>query len=110
LKTRHGPACLGELDRVSSWLSLPEWLSPLTTFGHLALSAAMVVILRLTWAVGRALVVWVQGRADVDRIKAAGEVLTELAKLQQDQADWLHVRLDRVRPPPPDELEPPAAS
>jgi hypothetical protein len=44
-------------------------------------------------------------RADVERIKAAGEVLATLAGLEHDQADRLHIRLDRMQPPSP--IEPP---
>jgi hypothetical protein len=61
------------------------------------------------WPAGRALVVWVQGKADVARIKATGKVLVDLAKLEPDQAKHLQARLDRVRTPPSDEIEPPAA-
>jgi hypothetical protein len=82
------------------------------------LSVAVGLILRY---VGQAFVAWVNGRnrvaeieamgkADVARIEAAGRVLDHLAQLEPDQAERLRGRLDRVRPPPPDELQPPAAS
>jgi hypothetical protein len=50
------------------------------------------------------------GKADIARIRATGKVLRDLAALEPDQADHLQGRLERVRPPPPDEIEPPAAS
>ena len=46
------------------------------------------------------------GKADVARIKATGEVLRSL---DPGRAERLQARIERVRPPP-DELEPPAAS
>jgi hypothetical protein len=49
------------------------------------------------------------GKADVARIKATGKVLQDLAKLEPEQAEHLQGRLERVRPPP-DQLQPPAAS
>jgi hypothetical protein len=49
------------------------------------------------------------GKAEVARIKATGKVLTDLAKLQPEQVERLQARLDRLRPPP-DQIEPPAAS
>jgi hypothetical protein len=48
-------------------------------------------------------------RAEVARIRETGKVLRSLAKLNTDQDERLHARLERVRPPP-DELQPPAAS
>jgi hypothetical protein len=36
----------------------------------------------LVYQLGKALVVWVQGRADVARIKAGGKVLIDLAQLE----------------------------
>jgi hypothetical protein len=49
------------------------------------------------------------GKADVARIKATGKVLQDLARLEPEQAEHLQGRLERVRPPP-DQLQPPAAS
>jgi hypothetical protein len=49
------------------------------------------------------------GKAEVARIKATGKVLTDLAKLEPEQVERLQARLDRRRPPP-DQIEPPAAS
>jgi hypothetical protein len=54
------------------------------------------------------------GKAEVARIKATGKVLTDLAKLEPEQlepeqVERLQARLDRLRPPP-DQIEPPAAS
>jgi hypothetical protein len=43
-------------------------------------------------------------------IEATGRVPIDLAKLEPEQAESLQARLDRVRPPPPDQIEPPAAS
>jgi hypothetical protein len=82
-----------------------EWLSSVTS-ERLILGAVVVMV----WPAGRALVVWVQGRADVARIKATGKVLVDLAKLEPDEAERLQARLDRVRPPPPDQLGLPAVS
>jgi hypothetical protein len=48
-------------------------------------------------------------QAEVTRIRETGKVLRSLAKLESDQAEHLQGRLERVRPPP-DELQPPAAS
>jgi hypothetical protein len=48
-------------------------------------------------------------KAEVARIKATGKVLTDLAKLEPEQVERLQARLDRLRPPP-DQIEPPAAS
>jgi hypothetical protein len=50
------------------------------------------------------------GKADVARIKATGKVLVDVAQLEPDQAERFQGRLERVRPAPPDELQPPAAS
>jgi hypothetical protein len=82
-----------------------EWLYSVTP-ERLLVGALFV----MAWPAGRALVVWVQGQADVARIKARGEVLMNLAMLEPEQAERLQARLDRVRPPPPDQLQPPAAS
>jgi len=49
------------------------------------------------------------GKAEVARIKATGKVLTDLAKLEPEQVERLQARLDRLRPPP-DQIEPSAAS
>jgi hypothetical protein len=49
------------------------------------------------------------GKAEVARIKATGKVLTDLAKFEPEQVERLQARLDRLRPPP-DQIEPPAAS
>jgi hypothetical protein len=59
--------------------------------------------------VGRALVVLVQGMVKVLNTLATGKVLTDLAKLEPEQDERLRARLERTRPPP-DELQPPAAS
>jgi NADPH:quinone reductase-like Zn-dependent oxidoreductase len=37
-------------------------------------------------------------------------IVNKLIALEPDQAERLQARLDRVRPPPPDQIEPPAAS
>ncbi len=50
------------------------------------------------------------GKAEVAKIREAGKVLRELAALEPDQAERLRGRLERVQPPPPDEIQPPAAS
>ena len=50
-----------------------------------------------------------RGKAEVARIKVTGKVLTDLAKLEPEQVERLQARLDRLRPPP-DQIEPPAAS
>jgi hypothetical protein len=74
----------------------------------------------LTFQLGRLLVVWMQGRtrvaeiealgkADVARIEATSKMLRSLAELEPEQAERLRGRLERVRPPP-EELQPPAAS
>jgi hypothetical protein len=81
------------------------------------LSVAVGLLLRYA---GQAFVAWVNGRngvaeieaagkADVARIEAAGRVLHDLAGLEPEQAERLHGHLERVRPPP-DRLDPPAAS
>ena len=49
------------------------------------------------------------GQAEVAKIRETGKVLRSLAKLDPDQAERLHGHLERVRPPP-DQLQPPAAS
>jgi hypothetical protein len=61
----------------------------------------------LAYQLGKALVVWVQGKADVARIRANGEVLTNLAKLEPDQVERLHAHLERVPPASSDAIEPP---
>jgi hypothetical protein len=77
------------------------------------LSVALGLVVRYG---GQALVAWVNGRnrvaeieatgkADVARIRETGQVLRDLAELEPER---LH--LERVRPPPRDEIEPPAAS
>ena len=81
---------------------------PSTPIGRLLLVTLILLALGLVPWVGRALVVLVQGLIDVIKIRANGQVLTELAKLEPDQAECLHVRLERVRPPP-DEIAPPGA-
>lgn len=105
--------------------SAVNFISPATT----PRSAAIITLFSiLAWAlwrlvpyVGQAFVAWVKGKAgaaeieavgkaDVARIRAAGEVLRELAELEPDQAERHQGRLERVRPPPPDELQPPSAS
>jgi hypothetical protein len=91
-------------------VNVVDWFSTSATPGRLILVGAILFVLGLSWPVGRALVVWAQGRADVARIKETGKVLVDLAKVEPDQADRLRTRLERVRPPPPDEIEPPAAS
>jgi hypothetical protein len=69
---------------------------------------------------GQAFVAWVNGKnrvaeieaagkADIARIQETGKVLRSLADLEPDQVERLHGHLDRVRPPP-DQLQPPAAS
>jgi Na+-transporting methylmalonyl-CoA/oxaloacetate decarboxylase gamma subunit len=84
------------------------------------LSILAWAVWRLVPYVGQAFVAWVkgkarvaeieaQGEAEVARIEANGEVLRILAELEPDQVERLHGRLERVRPPP-DEIEPPAAS
>jgi hypothetical protein len=60
--------------------------------------------------VGRGLVVLLQGVVDIVKILVTGKVLTDLAKLEPNQVERLQDRLERVRPPPPDELEPPATT
>ena len=87
-----------------------DWFSASVTPGRLILVGVILVTLRFTWPAGRALIVWVQGRMRVAEIEATGRVLTDLAKLEPEQAERLQARLDRVRPPPPDQIEPPAAS
>lgn len=88
-----------------------DWFSSPVTPGRLLLTGGILAGLYLTWAGGRALVVWVRGRARVAEIKAAGEadvakiqevgkVLRSLAKLEPDQVERLRGRVDRVRPPP----------
>jgi DNA-directed RNA polymerase specialized sigma24 family protein len=49
------------------------------------------------------------GKVEVARIRETGKVLRSLAKLEPEQTERLHGHLERVRPPP-DELQPPAAS
>ncbi|HEX2185419.1 MAG TPA: hypothetical protein VHN78_07925 [Chloroflexota bacterium] len=50
------------------------------------------------------------GKAEVAKIREAGKAMRALAELEPDRTERLHGRLERVRPPPPDEMEPPAAS
>jgi hypothetical protein len=84
-----------------------DWLSTPVTPGRLLLTGVILAGLYWTWAGGRALVVWVRGRArvaeikaegeaDVARIRETGKVLRSLAKLEPDQVERLHGRLDRV--------------
>ena len=80
---------------------------PSTPIGRLLLVTLILLALGLVPWVGKALVVVVQGVIDVVKIKANGQVLTELAKLEPDQAERLHARLERVRPPPA-ETDPPS--
>ena len=54
--------------------------------------------------------VLLQGVVDIVKILVTGKVLTDLAKLEPNQVERLQDRLERVRPPPPDELEPPATT
>ena len=49
------------------------------------------------------------GEAEVARIRETGKVLRSLAKLEPERAERLPGHLERVRPPP-DQLQPPAAS
>jgi hypothetical protein len=97
-----------------------EWLSSSVTPGRLILTGAILALLRLTWPIGRAITLWVQGKAEVAKIEATKEAdiarerehratLVALAELERDRNERPHDRLDRVRPPP-GEIEPPAAS
>jgi hypothetical protein len=86
-----------------------DWFSTSATPGRLVLVGAILVAIGLVPWVGRGLVTFVQGVVDVIKILVTGKVLTDLAKLEPDQAERLRGHLDRVRPPP-DELQPPTAS
>ena len=85
------------------------------------LSALCTVAVLLARYCGQAFVTWVSGRnrvaeveaagrADVARIQETGKVLRALADLDPNQVERLHGHLERIRPPPPDQLQPPAAS
>jgi hypothetical protein len=87
-----------------------DWFSTSATPGRLLLVGAILFFLALSPWVGRALVVLLQGVVDIVKTLVTGKVLTDLAKLEPEQAERLHGHLERVRPPPPDEIEPPATS
>ena len=80
-------------------------LESLTLADLLASGAASA----LAYQLGKALIVWVQGKMRVAEIEATGRVLVDLATLEPDQAERLQAYLERGRPPPPDQIEPPAS-
>jgi hypothetical protein len=86
-----------------------DWFSTSATPGRLLLVGAILFFLSLSPWVGRGLVVLVKGAVDCVKILVNGKVMTDLAKLEPEQAERLRGHLERVRPPP-DQLQPPAAS
>jgi hypothetical protein len=87
-----------------------DWFSTSATPGRLILVGVILFFLALSPWVGRALVTLVHGAVDCTKLLLAGKVMTDLAKLDPEQAERLRTRLERVRPPPRAEIEPPAAS
>jgi hypothetical protein len=84
-----------------------DWFSTSVTPGRLILVGVILVALALAPWIGKAIVVLAQGVMDAVKILLAGKVLTDLAKLDPEQAERLRAHLERVPPPPPDAIEPP---
>ena len=82
---------------------------PSTPTGRLLLVGAILFSLALAPWVGKGLVALIRGIIDIAKIFATGKVLTDLAKLEPEQAERRHGHLEQIRPPP-DQLQPPAAS
>jgi hypothetical protein len=82
-----------------------------------AVCTAVVLSLRycglgfVAWVNGKSRVAEIKaaGEADIARIRAARDLLHDLAELEPDQAERLRRHLEWVRPPP-DQLQPPTAS
>jgi hypothetical protein len=122
-----GPVLSPRADRTSSEVALSSAFnfisaspSPWSAIILGLLSVLSVTVGLLLRYSGRAFLAWVNGKnrvaeieaagtADVARIEATGKVLRDLAELEPEQAERLQRHLERVRPPP-DELQPPAAS
>ena len=103
------------MDKFIWFAPAPRGAVALTLFSLLC-----TVVVILARYCGQAFVAWVNGRsrvaeieaagkAEVAKIRATGKVLRSLAELEPEEAEHLHGHLERVRPPP-DELQPPAAS
>jgi hypothetical protein len=97
-------------DAVAREVEVVDWFSTSATPGRLILVGVILFFLALSPWVGRALVTLVHGAVDCTKLLLAGKVMTDLAKLDAEQAERLRTRLERIRPPQPDEIEPPAAS
>ena len=68
--------------------------------------AALLVVRTICWILRERS----RRRTLVDLERERRITLITLAELEPDQAERLQARLDRVRRPPPDEVQPPAAS